>query len=1126
MAAASCVGCVVMADADRILEFVNRNPGKKAKDIAAQLAIDKQMVNSVLHGTLRKQLRQDSSYRWWPKQHLPAPGSDGALRPQVPDTVLSRLCQYYLDCLSHDDQDGVSVFASSSFSRLDYAELRGLPQIDNGAAGILQDEGPQSILNRAQRDLHRLTPLLGYPAVLSHIRSRKGWEGFLVQPVLLFRAERDAVPGDGQPILFEDRPQINFAALRSLVGADRSVSVAEEAAQLSEELGLAGDEPALPDLEELVPRLRDIRSEWEWKEELNPYHLNLAPPISQIQAPGIYNRALLIAAERSPYTRGLENELHKLRSVSEAECKGTALAMWLRTKTDQAQMPANQLVLEPLPLNSEQRQAVLRGLSSPLTVITGPPGTGKSQVVTSLLINAAWRGITVLFASKNNKAVDVVQTRVNALGPRPILLRLGANELQARLAEYLVGLLGAVSTDTDEKIYQEYITLNKNIYSQSQALDAQIADTIQLRNEVDRMERLAEPVRQEVGPDLFHSFCSSDEARNKKAAALLLTVVARASRHDQPLPVRLLWPLLKKARYVRLRDECKRLQPWVEEIGLSSPGGEPSDLTVGEWATLGAKVEARVQAIARVRQYAEHLERLTAGRSLEEMARQHLRLTHSLAEISESLWRSWLRLIPKRLTPEDRRLLNDYSAVLQLIVTANQEERRLGRQAFARYHSLFPKITRLLPCWAVTSLSAHGRVPFEPAFFDLLIIDEASQCDIASALPLLFRSRRAVIIGDPKQLRHISGLPPSQDRELLEKYNLVGDQAAWSYSVRSLFELASGLCSSEDVIQLRDHHRSHADIIDFSNSYFYEGRLRVATKYEGLRRPSNDGPAIRWIDVRGKVVRPSSGGALNEEEAKAVVEEIERLVLRQGYKGSIGVISPFRAQANRIRDFLARSGDLAGAVQQHDFLADTVHRFQGDERDLMLFSPVVSQGISAGALAFLRNNPNLFNVAITRARAALIVVGDRQAAIASDVEYLAQFARYVEQIGTSKRDADPRISLLSPDYPVVATPELVSDWEKVLYRALYAAGIRAVPQYQVEKYTLDLAILNGQRMLDIEVDGETYHRNWDGELCRRDQIRNLRLYELGWDVMRFWVYQVRDDLSGCVKRIKAWVDAG
>ena len=89
---------------------------------------------------------------------------------------------------------------------------------------------------------------------------------------------------------------------------------------------------------------------------------------------------------------------------------------------------------------------------------------------------------------------------------------------------------------------------------------------------------------------------------------------------------------------------------------------------------------------------------------------------------------------------------------------------------------------------------------------------------------------------------------------------------------------------------------------------------------------------------------------------------------------------------------------------------------------------------------------------------------------------------------------------------------------------MYRNNIKTVPQYQVEQYLLDLALFHNGRKLDIEIDGEKYHRNWDGDLCKRDQLRNKRLLELGWDVMRFWVYEVRDDSSGCLARIQKWME--
>jgi len=253
------------------------------------------------------------------------------------------------------------------------------------------------------------------------------------------------------------------------------------------------------------------------------------------------------------------------------------------------------------------------------------------------------------------------------------------------------------------------------------------------------------------------------------------------------------------------------------------------------------------------------------------------------------------------------------------------------------------------------------------------------------------------------------------------------------------------------------------------------------------------------------------------------VSELERLLLKSAYPGSIGVVSPFRAQANRIRDLVHQNEALSAASTRAELLVDTVHKFQGDERDLMIFSPVVAQGMSAGSIGFLRKQGNLFNVAITRARSCLLTVGDATACGSCVVEYLREYASYVHS-ANELRPGDTRANVdLGPTYPTVADPTKVSDWERLLYRLLYQEGIRTLPQFSVEQYCLDLAIFEGDRRLDIEVDGEQYHRAWNRELSYRDQLRNQRLIELGWDVVRFWVYQVRDEPHACVARVREWL---
>jgi very-short-patch-repair endonuclease len=280
---------------------------------------------------------------------------------------------------------------------------------------------------------------------------------------------------------------------------------------------------------------------------------------------------------------------------------------------------------------------------------------------------------------------------------------------------------------------------------------------------------------------------------------------------------------------------------------------------------------------------------------------------------------------------------------------------------------------------------------------------------------------------------------------------------------------------------------------------------------------------VRWIDVHGRVTRPAGGGALNSVEAAAVVAEVRRLVMEDDYDGAIGVVTPFRAHANRIRALVHQDPELSRRVAALQFVVDTVHGFQGDERDVIFFSPVVSQGTGESTLRFLKSHGNLFNVAVTRARSELVVVGDRQASLDSGVSYLAGFAEYTRRLAAPQEAGEPRTDA-GMEYPPVAHPELVSEWERVFYKALREAGVRPVPQYEEAPYTLDFALIENERRLDIEVDGENYHRTWDGELCRRDQIRSRRLIDAGWDIMRFWVYEIRDDLPASVARVKAWLD--
>jgi very-short-patch-repair endonuclease len=1095
-----------MSPTERIKQLLQQQPGLKAQQIANELGMERSNVAAALHQLTGGEFVQDSAYRWWPKRggvreySVPAAGS-----------FLGRLCRYYLECLTRESGSGISIPAAAQGT--DYAELDALPFVQHGLTAPGSDRGIKKILRKVRQERGQIALYIGYAVRLRLVRIGEQSE-MRIEPVLLYPVDEAAddrfdtlQPASGIPLF-------NLEVLKSLLTVD-SGNVIDEAIHLSDELGLADPEDDLPPWDEVILRLQHRRPDWDWRESLNPHELSQGPSLAELRSQGIYNRAVLFAAGRSPFTYGLETELRKLAQLDEAAVRESALGVWLRGESVAAEPAEDHPILELLPLNTEQRQAVVQGLSAPLTVVTGPPGTGKSQVVISLLANMAWQGGSVLFASRNNHAVDVVETRANELGPFPWLLRVGKEEHHARLAQVLTASLADTTSPDDPAAYAWLVRAYEEGRARFAAVQQEIASVVGIRNEVDERERASEAARGLFEKERFAAMRSLDLAGMRRRLDSLAVALDSAREGSQAAIGR----LLQTRRSRRLAEAGRELRGDALQLGIEPPALEEEVFEA--WEEFHRAVAVRVELAGRAQAYWQSFDKLRAARPLEELAGDLTRIADESAQNSAELWRRWLRLWPSRWEPEQRKLLSEYVSLLQMIASGDRYDEGSGRKVFRRYYSLFPKVTRLLPCWAVTSLSARGRLPFEPAFFDLVVIDEASQCDIASALPLLFRAKRAVIIGDPLQLKHVSTVAPQEDRLILSAHGLAEGRAAWAYSVNSLFDLARSLCRHEDIVNLRDHHRSHREIIGFSNRHFYRGALRIATDHEALKRPPHRGPAVRWLDVRGKVMRPPRGGAVNTIEAQAVVERVGQLIVQEGYTGSIGVVTPFRAQANRIRTLAQQSPAIAGRLAALQFVVDTVHGFQGDERDVMFFSPVVSAGINESTLRFLKNHGNLFNVAITRARSELVVIGDRQAALGSGVSYLAGFAEYAGGL-RSHEAIVPAVAGLGPEYPVVARPELVSQWERIFYQAMYAAGLRPVPQYEEAPYTLDFALFDGQRKLDIEIDGEHYHRNWDGELCRRDQIRSRRLRDLGWDIMRFWVYELRDDLAGAIARVKSW----
>ena len=174
---------------------------------------------------------------------------------------------------------------------------------------------------------------------------------------------------------------------------------------------------------------------------------------------------------------------------------------------------------------------------------------------------------------------------------------------------------------------------------------------------------------------------------------------------------------------------------------------------------------------------------------------------------------------------------------------------------------------------------------------------------------------------------------------------------------------------------------------------------------------------------------------------------------------------------------------------------------------MIVFSLCAGPDMPPGSLSFLRETGNLFNVAVSRARALVHVVGNKAWSQACGIRHIQSLT-----IEKARRMHDPKPSPWHPHE---------SPWEEILHNALVEKGLEPLPQFPVSSRRLDLALVrrgDNPIKIDIEVDGDC-HRNVDGSRKIDDVWRDIQLQGMGWKVMRFWVYQLREDLDKCVEKI-------
>lgn len=262
------------------------------------------------------------------------------------------------------------------------------------------------------------------------------------------------------------------------------------------------------------------------------------------------------------------------------------------------------------------------------------------------------------------------------------------------------------------------------------------------------------------------------------------------------------------------------------------------------------------------------------------------------------------------------------------------------------------KLQKIFPIIVTTCISAH-RLGEPESMFDMVIMDEASQCNIAVSLVPIMRGESLMLVGDPQQLNPVILLDEITNEKLKKRY-AVSDE--YDYRKNSIYKTYLACDAVSDETLLHNHYRCHKSIIEFNNRKYYNSKLSI-------KSGSKEEQPLVYIDM-------GESHTDYKNTAPAEAYEIAKYAAANQDK-NIGVITPFVNQKKLIEDELARA-------KVTNVTCGTVHAFQGDEKDIILFSTAITEQTQAGTYEWLKNNKELINVATSRAKDKLILLSSRK----------------------------------------------------------------------------------------------------------------------------------------------------
>jgi len=727
-----------------------------------------------------------------------------------------------------------------------------------------------------------------------------------------------------------------------------------------------------------------------------------------------------------------------------------ALARYLNPSSVQVSKRGHEYIpIFPFGCNNSQYKAVKNAMENQISVIQGPPGTGKTQTILNIIANILLQGKTVQIVSNNNAATENVYEKLSS-------------------PKYNLGFIVApLGSSKNKKIFVENQDANYPDFSlwktneNPDDLQKRIAEqSIQLKAFFDKQEKLA-CLRQELSQlvteqEYFNQYVEESDVNTES-----IKFKKNLSSKD----------------WMALWQECQLISEEKKAIGF--------------WFKIKALLKYGVTDWNFYRQDISKI--ITTFQAMYYGAKR----SELSAEIAD---------IEKYLNSVNKDLLDDLCNQSMIVLKdklARKYESNNNRKIFSE-DNLWKEPYDVLAEYPVilsTTFSSRNSLNLD-VVYDYLIMDEASQVDIATGALALSCARNVVIVGDTKQLPNVVTEDiKAKATAIFDTFNV---NEGYRYT-KSFLQSILDVMPNVTQILLREHYRCHPKIINFCNQKFYCGGLVIMTKDNGE-------------DDVLSVVKTVPGNHERNHYSQRQIDVIKNEIIPKYVSDpeETGIIAPYKNQVEALNREIT------------DVDAATVHKFQGKEKDNIIISTVDDE------ISDFADDPYLINVAVSRAKKKLmlVVTGNEQSKecnITDLIDYIQYnnfevveskiysvfdylYKQYTEERiaylrkhkKVSEYDsenlmyslieeiiADNKYSSLDvvchfPLNMLIKNPELLNEQEC---------------QYAMNPAThLDFLIYNriGKKpVLAVEVDGYEYHKK-DTVQASRDSLKNhiMELYEI------------------------------